>query len=138
LEQGFQAGSSQAPFQDYLVMGMGKTPMVMIYEAQFIAAAAQGTLQIGMVLMHPQPTIFSKHILVTFSEGGEKLGDLLQNDPDLQRLAVEHGFRTNDVAFFREFINGLQLSMPDSIVNVIEAPSYEILESMIQQIEAEF
>jgi hypothetical protein len=138
LEQGFQAGSSQAPFQDYLVMGMGKTPLVMIYEAQFIAAAAEGTLGPDMVLIYPEPTIFSKHVMVTFTEGGAKLGELLQTDPELQRLAVEHGFRTNDVAYFRDFVGKHNLATPDSIVNVIEPPSYEVLESMIQQIENEF
>jgi hypothetical protein len=110
----------------------------MIYEAQFIAAAADGTLNSEMVLMYPEPTIFSKHVLVTFSDGGTRLGELLGTDPELQRLAVQHGFRTTDVAYFREFAATHQLSMPDSIVNVIEPPSYEILESMIQQIEQEF
>ncbi len=138
LEQGFQAGSSQAPFQDYLVMGMGKAPVVMIYEAQFIAAAAEGSLTDDMVLMYPEPTIFSKHVLVTFSQGGERLGELLQNDPDLQRLAIEHGFRNNDVAYFREFTGGLKLAMPNTLVNIVEPPSYEILENMIQLIEQKF
>jgi hypothetical protein len=138
LEQGFQAGSTQAPFQDYLVMGMGKAPIVMIYEAQLIAAAADGSMGPDMVLMYPEPTIFSKHVLVTFSEGGERLGELLQNDPDLQRLAIEHGFRNNDVAYFREFTDGLKLAMPNTLVNVVEPPSYEILEEMIQIIEQKF
>src|SRR4029077_14144466 len=40
LRQGFTATSSEGPFQDYLTIGMGKTPMVLIYEAQFVAQAA--------------------------------------------------------------------------------------------------
>jgi hypothetical protein len=138
LEQGYVEYSSAVPFENYLIMGMGKTPLVMIYEAQFVAAAAEGTLRPDMALMYPEPTIFSKHILVTFSEGGEKLGELLQTDPDLQRLAVEHGFRTNDVAYFREFTGTYQLAMPDALVEVVEPPSYEVLEGMIQQIESKY
>src|SRR4030095_6448927 len=40
LKQGFTESSSEAPFEDYLVMGMGKAPLVMIYEAQFISRTA--------------------------------------------------------------------------------------------------
>jgi hypothetical protein len=138
LEQGYVEYSSAVPFENYLIMGMGKTPLVIIYEAQFMDAASEGTLQPSMVLMYPEPTIFSKHILVSLSEGGEKLGELLRDDPDLQRLAVEHGFRTNDVAYFRELANQRQVAIPDSIVNVIEPPGYEVLEGMIQLIENKF
>ncbi len=140
LGQGYVEYSSAVPFENYLIMGIGKTPMVMIYEAQFIyqAAIPDGSLTDDMVLMYPEPTIFSKHVLVTFSQGGERLGDLLRDDPDLQRLAIEHGFRNNDVAYFREFTDGLKLAMPDTLVNVVEPPSYEILEEMIQRIEQKY
>jgi hypothetical protein len=138
LEQGYVEYSSAVPFENYLVMGMGKTPLVMIYEAQFIAAAAEGALRPEMVLMYPEPTIFSKHVMVTFSEGGARLGELLRSDPELQRLAVEHGFRTDDVGYFREFVGKHNMSMPDSLVDVIEPPSYEVLEAMIQQIERKY
>jgi hypothetical protein len=151
LKQGYAEYSSAVPFENYLIMGMGKTPMVMIYEAQFVAAAADGSTTPEMVLMYPEPTIFSKHILVSFSEGGERLGKLLRNDPelqndprlqkagaDLQRLAVEHGFRNDDVAYFREFVDRHKLAMPAAIVNVVEPPSYEVLEGMIQLIEQQY
>ncbi|MFZ5916530.1 MAG: hypothetical protein ACOYZ7_06335 [Chloroflexota bacterium] len=151
LKQGYVEYSSEVPFEDYLVMGMGKAPLVMIYEAQFIAAAAEGATSADMVLMYPQPTIFSKHVLVAFSEGGERLGKLLANDPELQnepklqeaaaelqRLAIEFGFRNNEMAYFREFAEQHQLAMPAAIVNVVEPPSYEILENMIQRIENQY
>lgn len=138
LEQGYVEYSSAVPFENYLIMGMGKTPLVMIYEAQFLEAAAAGSLRPEMVLIYPEPTIFSKHILVSFSESGEKLGQLLRDDPDLQRLAVEHGFRTNDLAYFRELVGSYGLPMPDALVDVIEPPSYEVLEAMIQEIESKY
>ena len=40
LRQGFSEYSTEGPFEDYLTIGAGKTPMVMIYEAQFLARAA--------------------------------------------------------------------------------------------------
>jgi hypothetical protein len=140
LKQGYVEYSSAVPFENYLIMGMGKTPMVMIYEAQFLyqAATPDGNLMPEMVLMYPEPTIFSKHILISLSEGGERLGEVLQDDPDLRRLAIEHGFRNNEVAYFQEFAERHQLAVPQAIVNVVEPPSYEVLESMIQRIEQKY
>jgi hypothetical protein len=140
LRQGFLEYSSESPFEDYLVMGMGKAPLVMIYEAQYIsrAAANDGSILPDMVLLYPEPTIFTKHILIPLSEAGERLGEAMETDPDLQRLAIEYGFRNDDMAYFREYTDDAGLTMPQSLVNVIEPPSYEVLESMIQAIEAEY
>jgi hypothetical protein len=140
LKQGYVAYSSEVPFQDYLVMGMGKAPLVMIYEAQFLyqAATAEAGLLPDMVLMYPEPTIFSKHILIPLSEAGERLGELLSEDPTLKHLAIEHGFRNDDIARFREFAETHDISMPDTLVDVIEPPSYEILEHMIVLIEQKY
>jgi len=139
LKQGFTEYSSEVPFQDYLTMGVGKAPMVMIYEAQYIAQAAiQNGITSDMVLMYPEPTIYSKHILVALTSNGQKLGELLQNDPDLQRLAVENGFRNNNVDLFNLVKKDRNLTLPDALVNVIDPPSYEILEKTIQQIEQKY
>ncbi len=140
LRQGFVEHSSAVPFQDYLVMGPGKSPMVMIYEAQFLYEATQpdGALLDDMVLLYPEPTLFTKHVLIPFSEGGSRLGEALINDPELRRLAVEHGLRTDDVKAFKSFVNSNKLTVPPMLVNVIEPPSYETLEGMIQMIEATY
>ncbi len=140
LKQGYTEYSSEAPFEDYLVMGMGKAPLVMIYEAQYIGEVLNNANGISseMVLMYPEPTIYSKHILVALSDGGAQLGELLQNDPELQRLEVEHGFRNTSTAYFQEIKNSHNLSLPDTLVNVVEPPSYEILEQMIQIIEQKY
>jgi hypothetical protein len=139
LKQGYTESSSEAPFENYLVMGMGKAPLVMIYESQFLyqASTTEG-LQPGMTLIYPQPTIFTKHVLIPITEGGQKLGELLLNDPTLKQLEVEFGFRNTDVAYFNQFVSKLSLKSPEVLVDVVEPPSYEILESMIQQIEQKY
>jgi hypothetical protein len=139
LGQGFQASSSQTPFEDYRIMGIGRSPMVMIYEAQFLYQASQPDgLQPDMVLMYPEPTVFTKHVLVSLNEKGEQLGEALTTDPELQQLAIEHGFRNNNTAYFQEFIDRYQLKIPMTLVSVIDPPSYEVIESMIQRIEAQY
>jgi hypothetical protein len=138
LKQGYVEYSSEVPFKDYLAMGMGKSPLVMIYESQFVYQAAKNGISPGMMLLYPEPTIFSKHILIPFTPGGERLGELLATDPEIQRLANEYGFRNNDFMYFRQFVNSHNLLLPENLVDVIEPPSYEILESMIQTIEEKY
>jgi len=140
MRQGFLESSSAAPFNDYMVMGIGKAPLVMIYEAQFLYEAArdQGGVRDRMVLLYPEPTIFTKHTLLVMTEGGEKLGEALTTDPVLKKLAVEHGLRNDEVAAFRAFTKEHKLAVPESLVNVIEPPSYEIIEKMITTIEAKY
>jgi len=140
LRQGFLQYSSAGPFEDYLVMGMGKAPLVMIYEQQFIqrAALADGSIRPDMVLMYPRPSLFTKHVLIGLTEGGNRLGEALETDPQLRRLAVEHGLRTADVGYFREFVRKHAIPVADDLVDVIEPPSYEMIEAMIKRIEQKY
>jgi hypothetical protein len=135
--QGFTGYSSEAPFEDYLSQGPGKSPLVMIYEAQFLNARAQRNSPVSddMVLLYPEPTVFTKHILVPLNEKGERLGEALMNDPKLKHLAIEHGFRNDDRTGFQAFVKQHNLAVPDDIVNVVEMPSYELIERMISAIE---
>lgn len=140
LRQGYMESSSAGPYNDYLVMGPGKSPMVMIYESQFLhdASLPDSVISDDMMLIYPEPTVFTKHILLPFSESGEKLAEVLTNDPDLRLLAIKHGFRNKNIGKFREFVKKYKLAVPDSLVKVIEPPSYEILEHTIQRIEKEY
>jgi hypothetical protein len=137
LRQGYSSTSSEGPFQDYLSIGIGKTQLVMIYEAQFVAKAAanDGSISKDMVLMYPSPTVYSKHTLVPLTDAGDRVGKLLTTDPDLQRLAIKYGFRTNDQAAFNKFVTAHKVVLPPTLFNVIEPPTYDTLESMISSIE---
>lgn len=136
-KQGLTSYSSEEPFEDYLVMGMGKAPLVMIYESQFLAEAARadGNIRPEMVLMYPDPGIYTKHVLVPLTENGRRLGEALTTDEELRRLAVEYGFRNTEVAYFREFVAQHGLNAPLEILDVAEPPTFDILEYMIQSIQ---
>ena len=139
LRQGLQESSSAGPFEDYVTMGIGKAPLVMIYEAQFLAHLAQSkNRNPDMVLIYPQPTVYTKHTLVPFNEKGERLGEALTNDPDLQKLAAEYGLRTGNPEHFAAFLKSNRLSAPTAVLDVVEPPSYEVLERMIEEIERKF
>jgi hypothetical protein len=136
LKQGFTESSTEAPFQDYLSIGKGKDPMVMIYEAQFVAAQAakDGSITSDRVMIYPSPSILSKHTLVPLDSKGDAIGRLLTNDAKLQSLAVKYGFRTNDAAAFNKYLTGRGVTPPPPLVNVIDPPTYDNLEAMIQGI----
>ncbi|WP_051791087.1 hypothetical protein [Serratia sp. DD3] len=139
LRQGLQESSSAGPFEDYTTMGMGKAPLVMIYESQFLEyQSKRAQPNTDMILLYPQPTIYTKHVFVPFSENGNRLGELLASDPELQKMAAQYGYRTSHPEYFATFLAEHQLQAPTSLVDVIDPPSYEMLERMIQSIEKNF
>ena len=138
LKQGYTEQSSEGLFEDYLSIGEGKTPMEMIYEAQFVARAAEhdGSIQPNMVLMYPDPLIVSQHTLVPLTANGSAVGQLLADDPKVQALAVEHGFRTAKPADFAAFVQRSQITVQPRLLNVIDPPTYDNLEDLITKIDA--
>ncbi|MFZ5483852.1 MAG: hypothetical protein ACOZB0_06430 [Pseudomonadota bacterium] len=138
LRQGYQESSSAGPFEDYVSMGMGKAPLVMVYESQFIEYLAKTPANArnpDMVLLYPEPTVYTKHVLVPLNDKGRRVGEVLANDETLQRLAVEYGYRVSHPALFRETNKARGIEVPDSLIDVIDPPAYEVLERMISSIE---
>lgn len=138
-KQGLTGYSSEEPFEDYLAMGMGKAPLVMIYEAQFLAEAAKpdGNIRPDMVLMYPDPALYTKHVLVSLTDNGKKLGEALQNDKELRTLAVAYGLRNSDTDTFAQFLLDHKLVVPADLFNVADVPTFEMLEKMITEISAQ-
>jgi hypothetical protein len=140
LRQGFQESSSAASFEDYLALGMGKTPLLIAYEAQMVAFwLAHPERQHGdMVMLYPTPTVFSKHVLVPFNEKGRRLGEALERDPELQELAHQYGFRTGGRTQGPELWEEHGIHTPHTVADVIDPPRNEWLEKMIAGIEQKF
>lgn len=140
LRQGFQESSSAGPFEDYLALGMGKTPMLMAYESQLIEYWHRRPehLKGDMVLIYPKPTVFSKHVFVPFNDRGARLGELLANDAELQSIAHEYGFRTGGETKGPEIWAARSIHVPEILVDVIDPPSYEWMESLIKAVEVKF
>lgn len=140
LKQGFQEGSSAGPFEDYVSMGIGKAPMVMVYEAQYLEYLNKTGSKANpdMVLLYPKPTLFTKHVFVGITAKGVKLGQLLETDPELQALAVEYGYRTAGQAQFAKAINERNWPVPATLVDVIDPPTFEVLERMITEIDKKY
>lgn len=138
LRQGYQESSSAGPFEDYQALGAGKTPLVNVYESQYLAAAREKTLPAGAVLLYPRPGIFTKHVLIPLTPAGARLGEALTLDPELQRLAARAGYRTRDASLFQAEVKASGVDVPDTILDTADLPSQEVMEAMISNIQAQY
>ncbi|WP_194836451.1 three-helix bundle dimerization domain-containing protein [Nocardia sp. XZ_19_369] len=129
--QGYTQSSSEGPFDAYLATGIGPTPMVWIYESQYVDASVRGQIKPDMTMLYPSPTILSRHTLVPFGESGDRLGRLLSTDPGLQRLAAEHGFRTGAADQFAEVTAAHNIPVAKDVLDVITTPTYDTLERLL-------
>ncbi|MFB4279970.1 hypothetical protein ACBJ59_32100 [Nonomuraea sp. MTCD27] len=138
LDQGFSESTSEASFDDYLALGAGKTPMLVVYEAQYLAHvfAADGAIKPEMRLVYPSPTVLSKHTLVPLSGPGSRVGELLTQDPELQSLAAAYGFRTTDPRAFAGLVAKTKAPAAADLVDVVEPPTWERLDRLITTIDS--
>ncbi len=132
-DQGYLPNSTEVLFEDYLATGMGRVPMALVYEAQYLAEgiSADPTLPADGVLLYPSPTVFSRHTLVPLTEPGDRVGQLLQTDPTLLGLAAQYGFRPNDPALFTDAVRAAGLPEPPALVDVVEPPDFDTLEGLL-------
>jgi hypothetical protein len=139
LAQGQPPDSSQQPFEHYRDLGPGHTPLVWAYEFQYIAAAVHGpALPEDAVVMYPSPTVFSTHTVLPLTEAGSEVGRLLTEDPELQTLAADYGFRTEDMAHFQGLVSEHGLPVREQVGDVVHEPAYQTVEALIGRIEQEY
>jgi hypothetical protein len=125
-DQGEKKNTSEVLFDQYLTQKENGKPLVMAYESQFLDQESHANLAGDgeHKFLYPEPTVYAQHTVVAFSEAGDKLGDLLEHDAELQEIATSYGYRPNGEA------------LPDRPTpTAVEAPDYELLESMLGQIE---
>ncbi|MFE2752763.1 hypothetical protein ACFXGA_12275 [Actinosynnema sp. NPDC059335] len=134
-DQGYTQNSTEGPFEDYLAAGMGKTPLALIYESQYLdrVMRGDGSIRPDMRLLYLAPTVYSKHTLVPLSDRGDRVGRLLSTDPELAKLAATFGFRTSDPRVFAEVVGD---KAPAELVDAVEPPSFETLERLLDAVVA--
>lgn len=136
--QGFQENYVNGNFDDYVQIGIGKTPLAFIYEYQLAGyAIAHKGVQSDMVLMYPEPTIVNKFVLLAASARGKALQQELASNIELQKIAVQMGLRTADPSLFAAAVKPTGLAVQDRIVQVIDPPAYELMTDMIATVTTE-
>lgn len=136
--QGYQENYVNGNFDDYISIGIGKTPMAFIYENQLVAyAISKKGVAADMALMYPKPTIFNKVMLIAANESAKRLGDILASNGELDSIAIEYGFRTANADAFTAAVSKTGLAVKARVTDVVDPPSYEIMADMIDVITAE-
>ncbi|HSW06857.1 hypothetical protein [Aquabacterium sp.] len=136
--QGYQENYVNGNFDDYVAIGIGKTPMAFIYENQLVNyALAKKGVGADMVLLYPQPTIVNKVVFVSLNERAKALGELLANNAELQGIAVEYGFRIADTQRFMAAVQPTGLAVEPRLTQVVDPPSFEIMAEMIDTVAKE-
>lgn len=136
--QGYQENYVDGNFDDYVSIGMGKTPMAFLYEFQIVRHALQKKgVGADMVLMYPQPTIVNKEVFVSLNERAKALGELLASDAELQGIAVEYGFRIADTERFVAAVKPTGLAVEPRVTQLVDPPSAEVMTEMIDTVARE-
>lgn len=143
LDQGYSQSSSAGPWESFLSKGPMNQPLTLIYESQYLEAQMNEPTRVTdeMRICYPAPTIFSDHVVVAFSEAGQQVQDVLDNDPDMARVIARHGFRLNgsNSGVFSEQVGEAGLAgyaADGTFIDAAQAPSYEVADAMLQTIEA--
>jgi hypothetical protein len=135
--QGFQESSSAGPFEDYTAMGVGKAPLVMIYEQQFLEyILSHANPNPDMVLLYPSPTILSKHTIIALSENGARFAQEMTTNAKISSIAQRYGFRAQDSTELFAAVEAKKFVIPHTVVDVIDPPTYDVLEKLINRVDA--
>lgn len=134
--QGNRESSSTNIMSDYMSIGRGKVPMMFAYESEFLENAFKNNgLKKDMTLLYPTPTIFTKHVMVVLNPKAQSLVDLFKTNIELKKIASEYGFRFDGESDIVKKSKTIGVSIPDTLVDVIDPPDYDILDDMAQKVE---
>jgi hypothetical protein len=138
-KQGFQQSSSAGPFEDYTAMGIGKAPLVMVYEQQFLEyMLSHDKPNPDMILLYPAPTVLTKHTMVALTDTGARFAQVMTTNQKVISIAQHYGFRSQDNTELFGLMAQKKLLFPKTLVDVIDPPSYDMLEKLINRIDAGF
>ncbi|MFD3619416.1 hypothetical protein ACFWWT_30060 [Streptomyces sp. NPDC058676] len=125
--------------------GKSISPIAVIYEHQFLAhqiqyEAEHGTPDSERVLLYPSTRFVTEPQLVALTRDGDRLGDLVAGDPELQQRAMELGFRVRDAGSdatgdgLADFLAERNIPAPVTSTDDTKAvlPRLSLLERMIQ------
>lgn len=130
-EQGGQSTTTENLFQQYLTESL---PMVAVYEAQYLwKKITDPRAMAGLVLMYPNPTIGSPHILLARDIKGSDVQDLLKNSQVLDNIAEDtFGWRIDIQARFAQIMmSRYKIEVPAQVYEDATAPEGSLLPDLI-------
>lgn len=137
---GYMSTSSADLFSLYLRNGMGDKTITAGYENQLLEftkmnAQTWQAVQGEFIVLYPEPTIWSSHVMIALNDQGTRLITALK-DPDIQRLAWEqHGFRTSLTGAQEAAATFPLAGIPAKIEKVVSMPDVKAMSQIIQLFE---
>lgn len=133
--QGYKEASTEGPFENYLAVGKGSTPLLLAYESQLLSRQLAKSPEVSddMVVLYPDPGMFSKHVVVSRTEPGNTVAELLTTDDTLVALEAQHGFRPQTRGSALDTaVEEAGLPPLPQVNNAIEPSTYPILDQLAQ------
>lgn len=125
---GYLQSSSSDIFSQYIRQGMGSYPLIAGYENQILEFSLQeadvfNNPNNDMVILYPEPTVWSSHVYISLTEEGN-IGMEVFRDPYIEKLVWEqHGFRTTESSVNNPFnVDGVA----PRIKSVMNMPNVEV------------
>jgi hypothetical protein len=121
--------------------GRTSAPVGVMYEHQYMAhqfatVARTGKPDPERVLLYPDTHHRTEPWLIAFSPAGERVGDLIRNNADLRRRALELGFRLDnqDSTALPDLLK--ERDLPEPVLSLTEGflPKPPDLETMIREV----
>jgi hypothetical protein len=137
---GYLESSSADLFNSFLKTGIGARPVIVGYESQILEFSVEHPadwkyVKDDIVVLYPEPTVWSAHPFIALTGNGDRVIDALLGE-EIQALAWEtHGFRTgiasgqeSDAVFDIKGVPGqvkkvIQLPNPDTMQKIMEIVS---------------
>jgi hypothetical protein len=138
--QGLMQGSSGTLFDNFIVQGMGATPMMANYESLIVEFSVANQEQLDAIsqtlrIIYPRPTVWSAHPLIALTPEGRRLMDALA-DPEIQQIAWEqHGFRTGLAGITNDPAVLDVAGIPAQVGAVINLPRAEAMQEMVNRLD---
>ncbi|MEV5508736.1 hypothetical protein [Streptomyces orinoci] len=137
-------GSPGADLFPYYASPNGRRlePVVVVYEHQFLAyqalyRATHHTVDTERVLLYPTTRMLTQPQFIALDRRADRLGELLDHDPELQRRATELGYHVLGADALTEHLRQQDVPAPQAARDETAArmPDLAILERMIAAIK---
>ena len=137
--QGLQQSSSGTLFDNFIVQGVGATPIMANYESLIVEFSIANQSQLQAIsdtlrVVYPQPTVWSSHPMIALTSEGRRLMEAMA-DPDIQNIAwEEHGFRSGLIGITNnpDVLN--VAGIPAQVTSVINLPQAQAMQSMVERL----
>jgi hypothetical protein len=133
-------------FRPYITPdGPGTAPIIVVYEHQYLAYQVgqqekSGRVDDQRVLLYPSTNFLTQPEFIALNPNGDRLGQLITDNPELRRRAVELGYRvlapTSDAESLplSDYLSAHHMPIPSSGNDDTKAflPELDIFEEMVK------